>query len=240
MLRRIVAGAAVAAAVLAFAAPAAFAHVTVQPGEAARGSYTQLTFRVPNETDNTDTTEVRVQLPTDHPIASVSVEPVPGWTVATKKTKLATPITSDDGSITDAISEIAWTGGKIAPGEYQNFNISAGPLPTDVDQLTFKAIQTYSDGSEVAWIEETPASGEEPEHPAPTLKLTASSGDVHGGSAPAETTVPSSSGSSTSSVDKSDVDSANSRATIALVIGVLGLLAGLGGVGLALGRRSSS
>jgi hypothetical protein len=31
--------------------------------------------------------------------------------------------------------------------------------------------QTYSDGEVVRWIDSTPKSGEEPEHPAPTLEL---------------------------------------------------------------------
>jgi Domain of unkown function (DUF1775) len=50
--------------------------------------------------------------------------------------------------------------------------VFAGPLPTNVGQLEFKALQTYSDGDVVQWIEPTVKGGAEPEHPAPVLKLT--------------------------------------------------------------------
>ena len=33
------------------------------------------------------------------------------------------------------------------------FTISAGALSEDQDELVFKAIQTYSDGEQVRWIE---------------------------------------------------------------------------------------
>jgi len=119
--------------------------------------------------------------PADHPIAYVSVQPVPGWTVTVEKTTLTTPLEAEGGEISEVVSSITWTGGKIGPGQFQQFLISAGPLPTDTDMLEFKAIQTYENGEIVRWIEPTPASGEEPEKPAPTLELTASSGDAHGG-----------------------------------------------------------
>ena len=44
-----------------------------------------------------------------------------------------------------------------------------GPLP-EVDQLILKALQTYSDGDVVRWIDE-PTADVELEHPAPVLKL---------------------------------------------------------------------
>jgi hypothetical protein len=49
---------------------------------------------------------------------------------------------------------------------------SRGSTSEVVDTLTFSAIQTYSSGEEVAWIE-TAGGGAEPEHPAPTVQLVA-------------------------------------------------------------------
>jgi uncharacterized protein YcnI len=162
-----------AAAVAVFAvAPGASAHVTVNPNTATQGGYTKITFRVPTEKDNASTTKVEVDLPADHPIASISLKPVAGWTAESTTTKLATPIKSDDGEITDAITKIVWTAdtnSAIKPGQFQEFDVSLGPLP-EVDQLVFKALQTYSDGDIVRWIDE-PSGNTEPEHPAPVLKL---------------------------------------------------------------------
>lgn len=240
MKLRLLMAAGVAAAVVLLGPAAAWAHVTVNPGEAQKGSFTELAFRVPNETDDANTTKLDVQVPTDHPIADVSIQPKPGWTYEVKKVKLAKPITTDDGQVTEAVNEIIWSGGTIKPGEYDDFFVSVGPLPTDVDQIEFKAIQTYSDGSEVAWIQDTPPGGEEPEHPAPVLTLTDASGDGHGSTATTTPTAaaPSGAASSAPAADtpsQSDVDSAKTIAVIGLIVGALGLV--VGGVALLM-RRS--
>ncbi len=48
---------------------------------------------------------------------------------------------------------------------------SVGPLPSDVDVLVFPTIQTYSDGTEVKWIQQSFTGQPEPDHPAPQLTL---------------------------------------------------------------------
>jgi uncharacterized protein YcnI len=206
-------------AVLVAAAPAV-AHVTVNPSEANQGGFARLAFRVPNEKDDASTTRVAVQFPTDHPIAFVSVQPVPGWTYRVTKQTLAEPIRSDDGEVTEAVSQIVWSGGEIKPGEFQEFPVSVGPLPA-TDSLEFKAVQTYSDGESVRWIEPTPASGEEPEHPAPVLKL-AAGGSGHGGTA--------------EPMSETNDDDSNTLAIVALVVGAAGLLGAI--ASLARGRRA--
>ena len=160
----------VALAVLLAAVPAG-AHVTIKPDVAKKGSFSVFSFSVPNESGTASTVKVEVTFPTDHPIPFVSVQPIPGWTWSAQKTTLAKPVKTDNGTITEAVSTITWSGGTIAPGEFQLFTISAGPLPTNTKSLTFKAVQTYSNGDVVRWIEETPKGGPEPEHPAPVLKL---------------------------------------------------------------------
>jgi uncharacterized protein YcnI len=149
----------------------ASAHVTVNPREATQGGYAKLAFRVPNEKDDASTTKLEIVIPTDRtPIASVSTRPVPGWTVAVERTTLATPLTVHDSEVAEVVSKITWTaaeGGAVAPGTFQEFEVSAGPLP-EVGQIVFKALQTYSDGDVVRWIDE----GAEADRPAPVLKLT--------------------------------------------------------------------
>lgn len=169
-----------AALTLSFAASAASAHVTANPGTAAPGSYTKISFRVPNEEPKADTTKLEIDLPMDHPIPSVAVRPQPGWTAKVEKSKLAKPIKSDDAETTEAVSKITWSGGKIAPGEFQEFDVSLGPLPTGTDRLMFKATQTYSNGDVVTWDQDPGNGGQEPEHPAPTVRLTAAPGDAPG------------------------------------------------------------
>jgi periplasmic copper chaperone A len=209
-----------AAAVAAFAFPgAASAHVTVNPSTATQGGYAKVTFRVPNEKDDASTTKVEIAIPTDKPIASVSLKPVQGWTAVTENSKLATPIKTDDGEITEAVSKVTWTasaGAEIKPHQFQEFDVSLGPLPT-ADQIVFKALQTYSDGEIVRWIDE-PAGGAEAEHPAPVLKLTkagAATPTAAGGSAAQD---------AAATANDGDTDGT------AITLGVLALLAGLAGL----------
>ncbi|MEU7057599.1 YcnI family protein [Streptomyces sp. NPDC046197] len=207
-----------AAAVLA-AAGVASAHVTVHPDSYAKGATDGvLTFRVPNEEDNASTTKIQVYLPTDHPVLGVLVTPQDGWTAKVTTSKLKTPVKTDDGTITDAVSEITWTGGKIGPGQYQDFNVAFGQLPDDTGQLTFKTLQTYSDGKVVRWIEE-PQGGEEPENPAPVLKLTAKGGEE------APSASKSATGSAAAPASSSSDSTARGLGVAGLVVGVLGLAA---------------
>lgn len=209
-----------------FIATPAFAHVTVNPKEANTGSFAALTFRVPNEKDNATTNKVAITFPSDHPLAFVSVKPVPGWTFETTKTKLTTPITSDDGSVTEAVSSVTWTataGNEIKAGEYQEFSVSAGPMPDTATNLVFKAAQTYSDGEVVNWDEPTPASGTEPEHPAPTLKVVKASSD----SSSDATATPISAAVDDANKAQDQADTATTRANFALILGGVALVVGL-------------
>ncbi len=125
---------AVGAALLALGALPASAHVTVAAaGTASPGSYAQLSFRVPTEKDNASTTAVQVFLPADQPLASVSVQPHPGWTATVNKKTLAQPLQTDDGPVTQVVSDVVWTAQSpataIAPGQFDQFSLLVGPLP---------------------------------------------------------------------------------------------------------------
>ncbi|MDG4864105.1 YcnI family protein [Streptomyces sp. T-3] len=181
-VRLAAAGVVAASSVLLLSGPA-FAHVSVQPqGEAAKGSYATVNFKVPNEKDNASTTKLEVNFPTDQALASVMPQPVPGWDVKVTKSKLDKPIEMHGEKIDEAVSKVTWTADDkgITPGTFQQFPVSLGQLPEDADQMVFKAIQTYSDDDVVRWIEAPKEGGEEPENPAPVLKLTAAAEDGHG------------------------------------------------------------
>jgi periplasmic copper chaperone A len=206
----------------------ASAHVTVNPREATQGGYAKLTFRMPNEKSTATTTTLEVNFPADAPIASVSVKPVPGWTARVTKSKLATPIKVHDAEITEAVSKIVWKANtpesSVQAGQFQEFDVSAGPLPT-VDKIVFKALQTYSDGDIVRWIDEPAADGKEAEHPAPVLKLTKAANTTATAAAAVTTTT------------------SNGRANLALTLGIAALIVASAGLGVALvgaRRRSAS
>jgi uncharacterized protein YcnI len=202
---------------------AASAHVTVNPTRATQGADTELTFSVPTEKDSASTVKIEIDLPVQAPIATVAVRPVPGWTSQVTRTKLATPIDSGEGKVTEVVTRVVWTASPsaaIKPGEYQDFTLSVGPLPA-VDRLVVKAVQTYSDGEVVRWIEEPSPGVEEPEHPAMVITLARS------GSTGGVVTVPTPAGSS----------SGGSAGTLAVLLSVLALLVSLGLAGFILVGR---
>ena len=224
-------GAAVAVVVLASAASA---HVVVTPSSAPAGSWQELTFETPNEQDNATTVKLTVAFPADPAIPSVSVRPVPGWSSQVVHKKLSQPIKTDDGEVSEYVSEVTWTaepGQGIAAGQYQNFDVSAGPLPETPTTLAFKALQTYSNGDVVRWIEQSAPGQPEPENPAPTLQVTAASATAP---AAAESPAPAAAPSGGSSSSSSD--------STAVALGVAGVVVAaaalaLGGVAFARTRR---
>ena len=200
----------------------ASAHVAVTSTDTTQGGEGKVTFRVPDESDTATTTKVRIQLPTKTPIASVSMQPVPGWTIVPTTKKLNPPVVSDDGdTITETISVVEFDAAKgagIAQGQFQEFSLSLGPIPK-VDSLSFNVIQSYSDGKDVAWIEPTVEGAPEPDHPAPVLKLA--------GATPASPTAAHAHAEHATATTSSAAGLALVLAILALVVAVAGVVLGV-------------
>lgn len=203
----------------------ASAHVTVDPKSAAPGTFTVLTFRVPNERNATSTTSLKVTMPSDHPIPSVSVQPVAGWNVEVTRAKPAQKTEVEGIAVDEVVTSVTWSGGEIKPGQFQEFKVSVGPLPSGTSSLVFPTQQTYSDGEVVDWTTPTTPGEKEPERPAPTLTL-------------ATTPSGTATSNSESSGTNADVDAATTRANVAVILGALGVAIGIGAL-IAARRRSS-
>jgi uncharacterized protein YcnI len=191
-----------------FATPA-WAHVTVHPESLPAGSGDiELTFRVPNERDNANTVGLQVFFPTNLPLLTVNVLPVSGWTAKVDTETLAKPIQSGDGPVNQVVTDITWTAtaGGIAPGQYEDFPVSAGQAPSQAGDIVFKSLQTYSSGEVVRWIQVVTPQNPNPDTPAPVLTLT--------GPAPTAAVATTSTGNG----------SAEGLAVAAMAIAVIGLL----------------
>ena len=208
-MKKVYLAAGVTALALTVAGPAS-AHVTVQPATAPAKGFVVEDVRVPNEEQSANTTKVSVQFPPG--FAEVSYQAVPGWKTTVKKTKLATPIKTDEGdTLTEQVSEMTWSGGKLPPGQFIDFPVSVAMPDKAGSTLTFKAIQTYDNGKVVRWIG-PPGS----DSPAPQVKLTAAESEN-------ASTTPT---ASTSSSNDSSDDDSKTLSIIALIVGGLGLVAG--------------
>ena len=208
-----------AVAAVTLAAPAAAqAHVTVQPNTATAGSYVVESLRVPNERDDASTVKLDLQLP--HGFAEVSYEARPGWSVKLTRAKLAKPVQTDDGPVNEEVRRITFTGhgaqGRIGPGQFMDFPLSVQVPGKAGDKLTFKALQTYSNGEVVRWI-----GAPDSETPAPVLTVTGA--PATGAAAP-----------HAAAAASADAGGGASKglAVTALVVGALGLIAGVAALGL--------
>jgi uncharacterized protein YcnI len=218
---------------------AAQAHVSLHPNEVPAGSFATLDIRVPNEAEGANTVKLAVQVPPG--FLDVSTEYMPGWSARVLTSKLAKPVQTDDGEVTEQVREIVWTGsgaqGRIPPGQFVNFPISTEIPGKAGEELTFKVLQYYDNGKVVRWI-----GGPSSDEPAPQIDVTAEGGvlqDVAGSETapPGPTAEASAAGETTSSSSSSSDGASKGLGIAALIVGALGLLAG--GTALVRSRRSA-
>jgi uncharacterized protein YcnI len=234
MIRRvIVVGATAIAAAGLLAAPAA-AHVTIDPPSVPQGSTAKISFVVPNESERARTNRVQVYFPTaPDAIPGVSVEALEGWHFSIRKQRLSSPIVTDDGSINEVVASITWVANNVStaigPDEFAEFSINADGLPDDADEVVFRVVQTYTDGSSVRWVDPVSDTGPEADHPTPVLRLTGDSSSDDGETPTSEPATPENSASgSRSSLIATQDDNARALAVIGIFVGGVALVAATG------------
>lgn len=231
------------AAAGALAAPAvAAAHISIHPNTIPEGGFPTLNVTVPGEQDNAHVTKVDVLFPPG--FIAVNTENVPGWSVKVVTQKLATPVQTDSGPVDTEISQLvwSWTGplGRVDNNTFIQFPLSVAipDLYKAGQQLTFKTLQTYSNGMIVRWI--GPLSADKP---APTINISAKNGpiqDIAGteaGPPPPGQTSGTAGNTGAAKPAKATSGASKGLGITALVIGALGLLAALGA--LATRRRTA-
>ena len=148
---------------LALGAPlAASAHVSLDENTAEAGSYTVITFKVPNESETAGTNSVSASIPASEGLG-VRFVPVAGWTTEVVEGADATTVT--------------WTataGNEIPTGALQVFSLSLGAIP-DTGSIVIPVAQGYTDGSVVDWAD----TEEDAENPAPVLYVNDAPAEDH-------------------------------------------------------------
>jgi uncharacterized protein YcnI len=121
------------------------AHAVVFPAEAPTGAYQKYVLRVPNEREF-PTTAVAITFPSG--VRVISFDEIPGWTLQ------ATPGT-------EGVYAAAYWTGTLPVGRFVEFGF-IGVNPGEPTTLKWDVVQTYADGTEVAWTgppeSSTPAS----------------------------------------------------------------------------------
>lgn len=172
MIRKLLIAGAVTVGVVALGAGNAFAHVEIErEGQVGSDGMVEAILTVPNEQDDAGTVRIELVLPDSPAIGDAQAGEVAGWTATVEK--------DDAGNV----ESITWNGGPLTGEEEVELPLTLGPVPDGTEEVDFDARQTYDNGDEVRWIEPTPEGGEEPEHPAPVLLISAaeSAHDESGG-----------------------------------------------------------
>jgi uncharacterized protein YcnI len=208
-----------AAGVLLLAGPAS-AHIEPTIESAPAGSYATFSLQVPHGCGEGGTNKIEVKIPDG--ITSVTPEAVPGWTVTRTSEALNPPVDDGEGGkITERTDTITWAGGPLAHDQLLLFGLSVKMPDTPGESISFPVIQSCDNGQETDWIEIPKEGEDEPEHPAPTIELTAATGDHHGSDDEA-------------AADTKDTDDDSDSSSNAL--GILGIA--LGAVGIGLGTQA--
>ncbi|MEK7585580.1 MAG: YcnI family protein [Patescibacteria group bacterium] len=105
------------------------AHVVVRPNQVGVGSFQTFNIGVPSEKEFS-TIGLRLELPAGLEHVTPTVKS--GWQIEVSPT------------------EIIWRGGRIPAHQRDDFSFSA-KVPAEATALIWKAYQSYSNGSEVAW-----------------------------------------------------------------------------------------
>jgi uncharacterized protein YcnI len=146
------------AAWLLTATSASQAHVVLTEPKAIAGSYYKATLRVGHGCNGSATNGLIVQIPAG--FQGAKPQPKAGWTIATRKAKLATPYNSHGKTVTDDVVELRWTAASKEanlPDEQFDEFAFMGRLPDTVGPVWIKLLQTCESG-QTEWAE-IPASG---------------------------------------------------------------------------------
>jgi uncharacterized protein YcnI len=161
-----------AAAALGAATASAQAHATLETRQAPADSYYKAVLKVPHGCEGSPTLVVKVSLPTG--TSSVKPMPKPGWDLKIVRTRLAQPIRQSHGrEITERVSEVHWSGGRLLDEHYDEFVIQVKLPDTPGETLYFPTVQECEKGVH-RWIE-IPAPGKargDTKEPAPHVTLT--------------------------------------------------------------------
>lgn len=145
--------------------PAASARATITPDKAHGGSTETFAIRLSNER-SVPSTRLELAFPKDVVIPEVKVEELAGWDAKITMRPLDPPVTIGGQEFDEAVASIVWTGGEVRPKWFEQFLVTAGPLPPK-GRLVLTAAQGYQDGTVDRWS--APALPDEPG--APTISL---------------------------------------------------------------------
>ena len=141
------------AAAVAAAGTAAFAHATLEKGEAAVGASYKAVIRVPHGCQGKPTNVVRVRIPEG--MFAAKPMPKPGWTLEKISGPYERSYDNHGTRLTEGVKEVVWSGGNVPDDEYDVF-VVRGSIAPDLEvgsTLWFLVVPQCPEGAAERWIE---------------------------------------------------------------------------------------
>jgi uncharacterized protein YcnI len=152
----------------------ASAHITLENQQAPVGASYKAVLRVPHGCDGSATVAVRVRIPDG--FVEVKPMPKPGWKLDVSHGKYQKPGSVRGTKITEGVTEVDWSGGKLPDAYYDEF-VLTGYIADEAQAgqtMYFPVVQECEKGVN-RWIEIPPegasASQGEAGEPAAALRL---------------------------------------------------------------------
>ncbi len=152
------------------------AHMGLSPNIANAGARTELSFRIGHDCGDATvgTTNFTVELPTDPPVVSVTVEQTAIWRVMTTKMPLNPPVKIGKSAYKETLKTITWLG-FLPDGFHRTFKIRVRfTLVTKNTTVWFKGFQDcHNQGTSLAWATIPSAKDPSPRYPARPVLIVA-------------------------------------------------------------------
>lgn len=145
------------------------AHILLENKKAEGGAYYKAVFQVGHGCHGSATKQLIVTIPA----GVVAVKPMvkAGWKIETDKGPLAQSYTMHGRAVTETVTQVRWSGGPLADGEFDEF-ILVAKLPEKPGPLFWRVSQVCEQGR-MDWVE-VPAEGKKSsdyEMPAPGMEI---------------------------------------------------------------------
>ncbi len=149
-------------------------HATLETTEAVSGSAYKAVIRIGHGCEGSPTLTVRVKVPEG--LIGVKPMPKPGWSLTTTKGSYATPHTLYGKPVSEGVTEIIWSGGKLLDEHYDEF-VFRGVVSKAVGsgKTLYVPVTQECEKGQHAWVE-IPASGQDSQSlkaPAPSIRIAA-------------------------------------------------------------------
>jgi periplasmic copper chaperone A len=153
----------------------ASAHVTLEQQQAPVASTYRGVMRVPHGCEGAATTSIRMRIPEG--VIGVKPMPKPGWQLNVVSGKYSKPYTLRGAKVTEGVTELSWSGGKLPDAYYDEF-VFTSVLAEELEPgktIYFPVVQECEKGIH-RWIEIPKDGGHGPQgeggpEPAPGLRL---------------------------------------------------------------------